>query len=60
MKQIERYLCAQCSQDMIAAGLRCEEIPTKDKDRKPCDWCGRSCYGGHYRIFYGRRREDET
>lgn len=60
MKQIERYLCAQCWQDIVAAGLKHEEVQGTEKERRPCAWCGRNCYGATYRIFYGGRREDEN
>lgn len=53
MKQVEKYLCAQCWQDVVAAGLIHEENRKGEKERKPCDWCGRNCYGSTYRIFYG-------
>lgn len=55
MKQIERYLCALCWQDIAAAGLKHEEINGAEKERRPCDWCGRNCYSAHYRIYYSGR-----
>lgn len=53
-------MCAQCWQDIVSAGLKHEEIKGAEKERRPCAWCGRSCYGATYRIFYGRRHEDES
>lgn len=56
MKQIERYLCAQCWQDIVAAGLKWEEIKGTENDRRTCEWCKRKCYGATYRIFYRGRQ----
>lgn len=58
MKEIEQYLCAGCWMDMISAGLKCVEVKREDRERHPCDWCGRKCYGATYRISYKGR--DET
>ena len=55
MKAVEKYLCARCWQDVLSAGLRCEEVKSENRERRPCEWCGRSCYGSTYRIFYGGR-----
>jgi len=54
MKQVEHFLCAQCWQDVMAAGLKIEEAQKGKTERRTCTWCGRSCYGQIYRITYGR------
>lgn len=59
MKQVERYLCAACWMDIVAAGIRYEEVePERQEERRVCDWCKRNCCGHTYRIFYGGRRSE--
>lgn len=56
MKEVTRYLCAECWQNVVGAELLHEKI-SDDVDRKRrCEWCGRLCYGNTYRIFYGKKR----
>ena len=56
MKQVERYLCAQCWQEVESAKLKNEELEDAPKrERRPCAWCGRLCFGHTYQIFYGER-----
>ena len=54
MKTIVRYLCAQCAQEVKAAGLKSEDQPTDQRQRGKCAWCGRSCFGTSVKIWYGR------
>ena len=54
MREIERYLCAQCAQEMKGACLQYEELKSSSSKKEECDWCHKPCYGTRYRISYGR------
>ena len=60
MKKLERYLCAGCVKNMEKAQLIFKKVPGTEGERKPCSWCGRSCYGAVYKIMYGGRIERDN
>ena len=55
MKEIDKYLCLTCVENLKEAQLIFKEIQnTRDVD--VCEWCHRRRYGAVYRIQYERKR----